>query len=168
MWADEYSVAQGLYDVFEEYRRGKALVLNPEELYVSVYGNHSKYDRYVKFEGDAHQLAEIQVTGSYGGPARPFMYTLKELLDMNTGHYAKRIFNENIWYDRHERGWYVEWDGVIYELQKVCIENLMPTVSAMMPPVSKQTQKKKNKYGYGSQTLYASYQLVNCITVEIL
>ena len=172
---EEGNVSQGLYDVFEEYRRGKAIVLNPEDLYVSVGGWHPKKDKYVKFEGDAYELAEIQIKGTYvqseEGPAgtqRPFMYHLKELLEQNTGRYAKQIFNENIWYDRHQKGWFVEWDAVKYQLQNVCIENLMPMVSADMPPVSKSTQKKKSRYGYGDDTLYATGKLAELIYVEII
>lgn len=159
---------QWLYETFEEFRRGKALVLNPEELYVTVAGYHSSYDRYVKFDGQSYELAEIQVTGAYkGGTPRPFMYNLKEKLDQNRGHFSRQIFNENIMYDRHEKGWIVDWDAICYELQNVCIQNLMPEVSAELPPVTEETQKKKNKYGYGGMTLYASGQLVECIEVGL-
>lgn len=160
-------VTWDLYQAFEELRRGKAIILNPEELYVTIAGWHSSYDKYVKFDGDSYELAEIQITGSYGGPARPFMYKLYDKICQNKGHYAKQIFNENIMYDRHQRGWIVDWDAICYQLQDVCIENLMPEVSSELPPVSAKTQRKKSYYGYGNETLYASYQLANCINVGV-
>lgn len=162
-----FSVEQDITSAFEFYRRGTAGILNPAELKVSVDGYHSNYDKYVKFNGDSFELAEIQITGAYGGPARPFMYGLKEKVDYNRGNYAKEIFNENIWYDRHKRGWFVEWDSIAYQLENVCIEELMPEVSDEMPPVSAKTQRKKNQFGYGGKTLYASGQLASCIVVLV-
>lgn len=164
-----FNVAQDITGAFNFYRRGKSLVLNPEELYVSVGGWHSSYDRYVKFNGSNHELAEIQITGAYGGPARPFMWSLKDKIDRNKGHYSRQIFNENIMYDRHQRGWIVDWDAICYELENICIQNLMPEVSAEMPPINSKSQKKKNKYGYGGEpTLYASGQLAESIYVGVL
>lgn len=162
-----YDVFYALYETFEEYRRGRAEVLNPADLYVSVAGWHDSYDRYVKWNGSARELAEMQVEGSYtGGTERPFMYMLWEKIDSNKGRYAREIFNDNIEYDRHQRGWIADWDAICYELQTVCIENLMPEVSAELPPIKPSSQKKKNKYGYGDMTMYASYQLVECIEVR--
>ena len=163
-----YDSTQYLNDAFDYYRRGRAEILNPERLVITVDGSHSKYDRYVKFSGDSYELAEIQITGSYGGPSRTFMYDLYEKIESNHGHFAKEIFNDCIEYDRHQRGWIVDWDSVCYELENVCIEELMPEVSAQQPPVKSSTQKKKSKYGYGSETLYASGQLVQSIHVEVL
>lgn len=156
-----------LYETFEEYRRGRAEILNPETLYVTVSGWHSSQDKYVKFNGDVRELAEIHTEGIYGGPARPFMYMLYEKIDTNRGRYAREIFNENIWYDRHERGWYVEWDAICYELQNVCIQNLMPEISAELPPINDKSAKKKWEAGYSGDTLYASYQLAESIYVGI-
>ena len=162
-------IVEYLNEAFDKYRRGTAEVLNEERIVVTVDGSHSSSDRYVKFNGDAYELAELQISGSYGGPSRPFMYELKELIEQNHAGYAKQIFNENIMYDRHQRGWIVDWDAVCYELENVCIPNLMPLVSAMMPPISSKTAKKKRKYGYGGEpTLYASGQLVESIHAEII
>lgn len=164
----DYDTTQWLYETFEEYRRGRAEVLNPEELYVTIAGWHNGYDKYVKFSGDSYELAEIQITGSYGGPARPFMYMLKEKLERNRGNFSRQIFNENIMYDRHQRGWIVDWDAISYELRNICLQYLMPEVSAELPPVSRKTQYKKNRYGYGGEpTLYASHQLVECLEVGV-
>jgi hypothetical protein len=162
-----FEIFYDLYEAFEKFRRGRAEVLNPATLYVSVSGWHSSYDKYVKFEGDARQLAEIHVEGLYGGPPRPFMYKLWEKIDSNRSHYAREIFNENIEYDRHDRGWYVDWDAISYELQTVCIENLMPEVSAELPPINEKSARKKEEAGYGGGTLYASYQLSECIYVGV-
>ena len=160
-----FDILYDLYETFEEYRRGTTEVLNPATLYVSVSGWHSGGDSYVKFDGDARQLAEIHVEGLYGGPARPFMYRLYEKIEENQGHYAKQIFNENIEYDRHARGWWADWDAISHELQTICIENLMPEVSAELPPINEKSAKKKFEAGYGGGTLYASYQLVESIYV---
>ena len=163
-----YDSTQYINEAFDNLRRGTAEILNPERLVVTVGDYHNKYDRYVKFSGDSYELAEIQTNGIYGGPARTFMYDLYEKIEFNRGGYAKRLFNENMEYDRHQRGWYVDWDSIAYELQNICIEKLMPEVSAQQPPVKPSTQKKKNKYGYGDMTLYASGQLVESIRVEVL
>ena len=116
-------------------------------------------------------MAEIQIEGDYGAKAtpRPFMYMLKEKIEENRGRYAKIIFNENIMYDRHQRGWIVDWDAICYEIENVCIQNLMPKVSAELPPLTKKSYKKKNNNGYGGEpTLFASGQLVKCIQAEVL
>ena len=160
---------QYVSDVFDRYRRGTARILNPERVVVTVDGDHGGVDKYVRFSGDSYELAKIQTVGGYkGGTERPFMYNLYEKIDENRGNYAKEIINENMWYDRHERGWYVEWDGFCYELENVCIQKLMPEVSAELPPVTAETQQKKYKYNYGDMTLYASGQLVECIHAEIM
>ena len=162
-------IVEYLNEAFDEYRRGSARVLNPERIVVTVDGGHSRYDRYVKFSGDSYELAELQITESYGGPSRPFMYELKSLIEENHSNYARQIFNENIMYDRHQRGWIVDWDAVCFELEEVCIPALMPVVSARMPPINAQSAKKKRKYGYGGEpTLYASGQLVESIVAMIL
>jgi hypothetical protein len=161
-------VVQYLNNAFDNLRRGTAKVLNPQLIILTVDGEHSRYDRYVKFSGDSYELAELQISGAYGGTERPFMYMLKDKLEENRGNYAKRVFNENMWYDRHSKGWVVEWDAIAYELENICIENLMPEVSSELPPIKPKSQKKKSKYGYGTETLFASGQLVRCIHAEIL
>lgn len=155
-----------LNNAFDTYRRGRAVILNPATICISVDGSHSGSDRYVKFSGDSYELAELMINGTYGGPSRPFMYLLKEKIEENRGNLAKQIFNENIMYDRHQRGWLVDWDAICYEIENACIQELMPEVSAELPPISAGAQKKKNKYGYGGMTLYASNQLVECIHAE--
>lgn len=167
----------GLYDTtfyldeaFESLRRGRAEILNPELLVVTVYGDHSSLDElYVRFSGDSYELAEIQITGNFkGGTSRPFMSYLKDKIEENRGNYAKEIFNENIEYDRSERGWWVDWETIGYELENVCIEELMPEVSAELPPITTKAQYKKDEAGYGGDTMYASGQLVECIHVETM
>lgn len=165
-----YDATQYVQEDLEFYRRGTAMILNPERVVITVDGSHGGADKYVKFSGDSYELAEMQIAGSFHANAkeRPFMYALWEKINENRGNYAKQIINENMWYDRHQHGWFVEWESICYELENICIEKLMPEVSAEMPPVTAKTQKKKNKYGYGSMTLYASGQLVECIHAEIL
>lgn len=164
-----YDSTQYLNEAFDELRRGTARILNEERLVATVYGEHAGDGLYSKFSGDSYELAEIQITGAYkGGKARPFMYYLREKIEENRGRYAKEIFNENMEYDRHERGWYVDWESIAYELENICIQNLMPEVSAELPPVSPKTQYEKSEAGYGDMTLYASGQLVESIHVETM
>lgn len=167
----------GLYDAtfyleeaFESLRRGRAGILNPELLVVTVYGDHSSKDElYVRFSGDSYELAEIQITGGFkGGTPRPFMSYLKDKIEENRSNYAREIFNENIEYDRSGRGWWVDWETIGYELENICIEELMPEVSAELPPITTKAQYKKNEAGYGGGTMYASGQLVECIHVETM
>lgn len=166
-----FDIEQDVTDALLQYRRGTAMVLNPQEVLITIDGGHGGADKWVKFSGSSYELADIQINGTYGVNAtpRPFMYNLYEKLDMNRGHYAKQIINENMWYDRHERGWYVEWDSICYELENVCIQYLMPEVSEELPAITEKSMKKKSKYGYGGEpTLYASGQLVECIHAMIL
>ena len=161
-----YDIEQEATDALLQYRRGVAEILNPQEILITIDGGHGNQDKWVKFSGSSYELAEIQINGDYGINAtpRPFMYMLYEKIDENRGRYARQIINENMWYDRHERGWYVEWDAICYELENVCIENLMPEVSSELPGLTKRSEKKKADNGYGGEpTLYASHQLVECI-----
>lgn len=163
-----FDVEQDFEDIFDTYRRGSALILNPERLVVTVDGDHAGDGLYSEFEGSSYELAELQINGAFkGGRPRPFMYDLKELIAENTGNYAKQIINENMMYDRHEHGWYVDWDAIAYELENVCIARLIDTALAQQPPVTTETQYKKNYAGYGTKTLYASGQLVESIHAEI-
>lgn len=164
-----YSVTQDFDDIFERYRRGTAMVLNPERLVITVDGDHSGDGEYSKFSGDSFELADMQIKGDYrGGQPRTFMYDLHEIIAENTGGYAKQIVNENMQYDRSLHGWWVDWDAIGYELENVCIPRLIDTVLAQQPPVKTETQYKKNYAGYGTQTLYATGQLVECIHAEVL
>lgn len=165
-----YDVEQNLDNVFQINRKGSAMILNPQELWVTIDGDHGSRNRYVKFSGDSYKLAEIQIDGTYGknSTERTFMYDLYEELRYNHRKLARDVFYDNMEYDRHLRGWWVNWNRVCKELTDVCIINLMPIVSAKQPPVKPSTQKKKSKYGYGSDTLYASGQLVQSIIVEVM
>lgn len=158
-------VEQDLSSVFNKLRRGSAKILNPRTLTVTVDGGHASYDKYVKFAGNSHELAEIHTTGIYGGPKRPFMYMLYQKIKNNTGGYAKEIINDNMKYDRYKRGWYVDWWNVANQLETICIEELMPEVSAELPPINTKSQYKKSENGYGDMTLYATGQLFESIVV---
>lgn len=161
----KHKVEYKLNSAFNSLRKGSAKILNPRVLTVTVDGAHSSSDKYVKFAGNSHELAEIQATGIYGGPARTFMYDLYKKIKDNSGGYAKEIIQSNMKYDRHRRGWYVDWWNVINELEDICIQELMPEVSAEQPPVTTKTQYKKSENGYGDMTLYATGQLFQSIVV---
>lgn len=158
-------VEHDLGNTFNKLRKGTALILNPRTLTVTVDGGHASYDKYVKFAGNSHELAEIHTTGIYGGPARPFMYKLYQKIRDNSGGYAKQIIEDNMTYNRHNRGWYVNWWNVITELETTCIQELMPEVSAELPPINTKSQYKKSENGYGDMTLYATGQLFESIVV---
>lgn len=160
-------VSYNLNNSFDNLRRGSAKILNPRTLKVTVNGSHGSYDKYVKFAGNSHELAEIQVSGIYGGPGRPFMYKLYEKIKNNTHGFAGEIINNNMKYDRHHRGWFVDWWNVAKELEDICIEELMPEVSAELPAINAKSQYKKSENGYGDMTLYATGQLFESIVVEI-
>lgn len=161
------AVSYNLNSTFNKLRKGSAKVLNPRNLRVTVNGSHGASDKYVKFAGNSHELAEIQVSGIYGGPGRPFMYKLYEKIKNNTGGYAKEIIDGNMKYDRHQRGWYVDWWNVANQLEDICINELMPEVSAELPAITTKSQYKKSENGYGDMTLYATGQLFESIIVEI-
>ena len=158
-------VTYGLNSVFNKYRRGTAKILNPRTLTVTVDGGHASMDKYVKFAGNSHELAEIHATGIYGGPKRTFMYDLYRKLKDNTGNFAKEIIGENMKYDKYKHGWYVDWWNVSQQLEDVCISQLMPLVSAEQPPINTKSQYKKSENGYGDMTLYATGQLFESIVV---
>ena len=163
-----YDVEQYFDDVFDKFRKGTAQILNPELLVVTVDGDHGGRNRYVKFSGNSYELAEIQINGTYGenSTERTFMYDLYWKVFEDYDGVVKPIFRNNMTYDRHLRGWWVDWEAICKQLTDVCIVKLMPVVSAEQPPVKSTTQKKKNKYNYGGNTLYASGQLVQSIVVE--
>lgn len=166
-----YDVEQDVTGSLLQYRRGTSAILNPAEVLITIDGGHGNQDKWVKFTGSSYELAEIQINGDYGVNAtpRPFMYKLYEKIDENRSRYAKRIINENMWYDRHLKGWFVEWDSICYELENVCIQNLMPEVSAELPDITDNSKKKKAQNGYGGEsTLYASHQLVECIHAIVI
>ena len=158
-------VTYSLNSVFNKYRRGTAKILNPRTLTVTVDGGHASMDKYVKFAGNSHELAEIHATGIYGGPKRTFMYDLYRKLKDNTGNFAKEIIGENMKYDKYKHGWYVDWWNVSQRLEDVCIQELMPLVSAEQPPINTKSQYKKSENGYGDMTLYATGQLFESIVV---
>ena len=161
-----YNVNQDVTDALLGYKRGKGLILNPRKVTITVKGTHRARDKWVKFGGNSYKLAELQITGDYGvnSSPRPFMYVLWEKLEENRGRYAKQVINDNMQYDRHQRGWIVDWSGVCHDLENICIENLMPEVSAEMPPLTQKSEKKKADNGYGGEPpLYASGRLVECI-----
>lgn len=158
-------VSYNLNPAFNNLRRGYAKILNPRTLTVTVNGSHGSHDKYVKFAGNSYELAEIQVSGIYGGPGRPFMYKLYEKIRDNTGGYAGEIINENMTYNRSQKGWYVNWWNVMTKLEDICINELMPEVSAELPAISTKSQYKKSENGYGDMTLYATGQLFESIVV---
>lgn len=158
-------VTYSLNSVFNKYRRGTAKILNPRALTVTVGGEHLKKDKYVKFAGDSYELAKIQTTGIYGGPKRTFMYDLYRKLKDNTGNFAKEIIGENMKYDKYKHGWYVDWWNISKKLEDVCIQELMPLVSAEQPPIDTKSQYKKSENNYGDMTLYATGQLFESIVV---
>jgi hypothetical protein len=165
---DLYSVEQDL-NVFELYRKGKSMVLNPAELNVTIGDeSHSSDGLYSKWEGSCYELADIQINGAYkGGTTRPFMFYLKEFLDNNNRHHVRPIIENNMTYDRSERGWWVDWEGIADELQPLCEQILAQDVSPMLPPISEKSQHDKSRAGYGNMTLYASGQLFEAVRVEV-
>ena len=166
-----YSVEQDL-SIFDLYRKGKGLILNPSELRISVADEPHNDDGkgYSKGKYSCYELADIQIKGLFNGaPAegRPFMFYLKILLEENHRHHVKPIIERNMSYDRREKGWYVDWDSMSEELKILCEQTLAQDVSIMLQPITSKSQKKKTKAGYGDTTLYASGQLFQAVMVEV-
>lgn len=165
---DLYSVEQDL-NAFDLYRKGKSIVLNPAQLSVTIADNPHKADKkgYSKGKYDCYELAEIQINGSYeGGTPRPFMFLLKGLIDNNYRHHVRPIFQNNMVYDKTQKGWVVLWDDISQKLQSLCEDCLANDVSPMLLPVTPETQKEKSAAGYDDTTLYATGQLFKAIRVE--
>lgn len=164
-----YTVDQDL-SAFELYRKGKSMVLNPSELNVTIEDEqHDSDDYYSRWKYSCYQLADIQINGNYdGGTERPFMFYLKGFLDNNNRHHVKPIIERNMTYDRELKGWWVDWDEISEELKPLCEQILAQDVSTMLPPITKDSQRKKSKAGYGNMTLYASGQLFQAVKVEVI
>lgn len=165
-----YDVDQDI-EVFELYRKGKALILNPHELTVSINDEMHRDDGkgWSKGTYDCYQLADILINGyqyTENTPVkRPFMFYLKEFLDNNQRHHVAPIVQRNMTYDRSERGWWVDWDQMAEELQDLCIKILAQDVAPMLEPITDESQRKKSKAGYGDLTLYATGQLFESVQV---
>jgi hypothetical protein len=165
-----YTVDQDTY-AFDLYRKGTSMILNPSELNVTIADTPHDGDDYGYSKGrySNYELADIQINGSYeGGTERPFMFYLKEFLDNNNRHHVKPVIERNMTYDRSERGWWVDWDGISEELQPLCEQILAQDVSPMLTPITEDSQSKKTRAGYGNMTLYASGQLFQAVRVEVI
>lgn len=165
-----YTVDQDTY-AFDLYRKGTSMVLNPSELNVTIADIPHDGDDYGYSKGkySNYELADIQINGYYeGGTQRPFMFYLKVFLDNNNRHHVKPVIEHNMTYDRSERGWWVDWDGISEELQPLCEQILAQDVSPMMTPITEDSQRKKSKANYGNMTLYASGQLFQAVRVEVI
>ena len=49
-----YDATQYVQEDLEFYRRGSAMILNPERVVITVDGSHGSEDKYVKFSGDSY------------------------------------------------------------------------------------------------------------------
>ena len=157
-------------DVFESFRKGKGLILNPATLAFTIADNpHPADDKgYSKAKYSNYELAEIQINGWQGSDkTRPFMYELKNLMDGNYRHHVRPIIQNNMSYHTDYKGWIVDWDTMAEKLQRLGEKMLAQDVSPMLKPVEKTTQKKKNQYGYGNKTLYATGELFKALRVEV-
>lgn len=166
-----YTVDQDIDDAFALYRKGKSAILNPLELTVTIDDTEHDDDGkgWSKGRYDCYQLADILTNGfqyTVNTPVkRPFMYYLKVLLDNNQRHKVSPIIKKNMEYDRDNKGWWVDWDEIAEELELLCIQILAQDVSPLMEPITDESQRKKTKAGYGTDTLYATGQLFKAVRV---
>lgn len=153
-------------DVFAAHRRGVARILNEKHLVIMVAGYHEKGDeKYDKFEGDAYRLAQIMTGGIYGGVKRPFMKVIHDIFKADADGRVKGLFKRNMRYDKHEKGWYVNWNAVGIGLTNMAHEHMTTgLVQSELPPLEPETVYKRNAAGYSSPlALYATGQLAECI-----
>lgn len=159
------NVTQNLNHIVIAAKRGKSPVLNLQVLKVTVLGEHTSDGLYSKWEGDAFELAKVQVRGSAFSEPRPFMNELR--LEMKGNKQVAMIIRKNMRYDRKQKGHIVNWDAMSLELETWC-QGKMTDIFSRMPPIKDSTKQKKARAGYDvSKTLYAQGELAKCIAVEV-
>ena len=163
-------VKRTIDSVFNEHRKGVSRILNEKHLVITVAGYHDKGDNeYDKFDGDAYRLAQIMIGGKYGGPKRPFMRVIHDIFKADADGRVKGLFKRNMRYDKHEKGWYVNWDAVGIGLTNMAHEHMTTgLVQSELPPLAPTTIYKRNAAGYSSPlALYATGQLAECIIARV-
>lgn len=167
---DFYEVNQDT-NSFELFRKGKAKVLNPRQLTVTILDSKHNDDGkgYSKGKYSCYELAEILINGwqyHKNTPVkRPFMFYLKELIDNNQRHHISPIIKNNMKYDKSQKGWIVDWDAISTQLSRLCEQMLAQDVSPMLTPITAESQSDKSSAGYGDTTLYATGQLFQSVFV---
>lgn len=172
LYTDSYEVGQEL-KLFSAYRKGTSMILDPAELLVTVADEpHPSDDKgYSKSKYTSYELAEIQTNGSeyiLNGSDRPFMWYLKLMLDGNRRHHVKPIVENAMWYNREQKGWYVEWHEMADKLQNFSEKMLAQDVAPMLDALKPSTVKRKKTAGYTKKPLYASGELFKAVRVEVL
>lgn len=141
---------------------------DPGRVEMTVKGYLGNGDKYTRWEGDAYELALIHTKG-YGVPERPFMANAKKRILDDPGisaRVAKKIKAETKYYKRAGE-WRVRWDKV-GEYMCSLIRSLMKDGKLGLRPLSAETERKRERYGYYDGPLYASGGLADCITYEVM